>query len=79
MEALRGSVRMRSSDLGLGAKNQSKLVIAGSCRIRFKSSLKGDSLSGRDTDLEFWFGNKSTLRQTQNFQASKILGSGVAG
>ena len=66
MEALRGSVRKRSSDLRIGVKGQSKPVIAGSCRNRSKSILRGDSLQGKDTDLGFRTGNCSILRQTQN-------------
>jgi len=57
MEALRGSVRKRSSDLGIGAKYQSKPVIAGSCRNRSESILRGDYLKGKDTDLGFTLGN----------------------
>ena len=57
MEALRGSVRKRSSDLGIGVKGQSKPVIAGSCRNRSKSILRGDNSMGKDTDLGFTLGN----------------------
>ena len=40
MEACRGSVCKRSSDLGIGVKSQSSLVIAGSCRSRPQSNLE---------------------------------------
>ena len=42
VEVCRGSVCKRSSDLGLGVKGQSSLVIAGSCRNGPQSSLLGD-------------------------------------
>ena len=50
MEARRGAVCKRSSDLGLGVKSQSSLVIAGSYRSWPQSSLGGGSNKGRATD-----------------------------
>lgn len=66
MEARRGSVSKRSSDLGIGVKSQSKPGIAGSYRIWPKSSLRRDGYEGRVTDLGFRGRNPSALCQTPN-------------
>ena len=50
MEACRGAVDKRSSNLGLGVKSPSSLVIAGSCQSWPQSSLRGGYEDGRATD-----------------------------
>lgn len=66
VEACRGSADKRSSNLWLGVKSQSSLVIAGSYQSWPKSSLKRGSKEGKDTDREFRRGNLSVLCQTLN-------------
>ena len=70
VEVRRGSVNKRSSDLGLGVKSQSNLVIAGSCRNWPQSNLGRDGNKGRATDLGFRFRKESVLCPTPNFVAS---------
>ena len=69
----------RSSDLGLGVKCQSNLVIAGSYRNGPQSSVRRDRYRGIATDLGFWGGNSSTLCPTQNAITSKKRADGITG
>ena len=68
-----------SSNLRIGVKSQSNLVIAGSYRNRPKSSLSRDSWRGRATDLRTRGRNPSSSCPTPNFLTSKKLGNGDAG
>ena len=70
MEARRVSTDKCSSNLGLGVKSQSSPVIAGSSRNWPKSSLDGDGMHCRDTDLGFLPGNWWVLRPTPKVYAS---------
>ncbi len=70
MEARRGAVCKRSSDLGLGVKSQSRLVIAGSYQSRRQSSLERDCRARRATDWGFRQGNLSVPCPTPKDSAS---------
>ena len=66
MEARRRAMCKCCSDLGLGVKSQSRLVIAGSYQSRRKSSLERDSSTCRATDWGFRQGNLSVPCPTPN-------------
>lgn len=57
---------MHSSDLGIGAKDQSSLAIAGSSQSGPQASLTRGSVRGRATDLIFRRRDPSVSSQTPN-------------
>lgn len=71
MEACRGSTSKCSSNLGLGVKSPSSLVIAGSYRSWPQSSLGRDNWNGRATDQGLRSRKGSALRPTPNNPISK--------
>jgi|FLTM01.1.fsa_nt_gi hypothetical protein len=66
VEAWRVAVCIRSCNLWIGVKGQSRPVIAGSYRNRPKSSLRGDRWRGRATDWRARGRNPSPSCPTPN-------------